>query len=149
MLHASCHCGAVRLEVPRRPRALTQCNCSICRRYGALWAYYSRRTVRILADAGVLAAYRRTPKGTIDFFHCTICGCLTHYERVRKRADGRHTLAVNGRTFDEVEVIASVPIKMLDGDGSWSVLFESKQPHLFQTPANKRESQTKTIRRRI
>ena len=40
MLTATCHCGAVRVDVPRKPRRLTSCNCSICRRYGTLWAYY-------------------------------------------------------------------------------------------------------------
>ena len=34
MLVASCHCGAVKIQIPRRPRTLTDCNCSICRRYG-------------------------------------------------------------------------------------------------------------------
>lgn len=31
MLTATCHCGAVRVEVPRRPRSLTNCNCSTSR----------------------------------------------------------------------------------------------------------------------
>ena len=38
MIEASCHCGAVRLEIAQRPERLTSCNCSICRRLGALWA---------------------------------------------------------------------------------------------------------------
>jgi hypothetical protein len=43
MLTASCHCGAVMVQVPRKPRSLTNCNCSMCRRYGVLWAYYKDR----------------------------------------------------------------------------------------------------------
>jgi hypothetical protein len=39
MLVASCHCGAVQLEIARRPRALTECNCSICRRCGCMTHY--------------------------------------------------------------------------------------------------------------
>ena len=27
MLTATCYCGAVRVEVPRKPRRLTDCNC--------------------------------------------------------------------------------------------------------------------------
>jgi len=34
MLTATCHCGAVRVTVPRKARTVTDCNCSICRRYG-------------------------------------------------------------------------------------------------------------------
>ena len=29
MLSATCHCGAVRIELPRRPAKLTNCNCSM------------------------------------------------------------------------------------------------------------------------
>jgi hypothetical protein len=47
MLTATCHSGAVRLEIPRKPRQLTSCNCSICRRYGTLWAYYKFHDVTI------------------------------------------------------------------------------------------------------
>ena len=47
MIEASCHCGAVTLEVAAAPEILTSCRCSLCRRYGALWAYYSPKQVRI------------------------------------------------------------------------------------------------------
>lgn len=39
MLVATGHRGVICVEVPRKPRQLTNCNCSICRRYGTLWAY--------------------------------------------------------------------------------------------------------------
>jgi hypothetical protein len=45
MLRANCHCGAISLSVPSEPEYLIDCNCSICRRYGALWALYERVTV--------------------------------------------------------------------------------------------------------
>ena len=35
---ASCHCGACILAVAVAPVEVTDCNCSICRRYGVLWA---------------------------------------------------------------------------------------------------------------
>ena len=28
MIEATCHCGAVRIEVPSAPEAVTACNCS-------------------------------------------------------------------------------------------------------------------------
>jgi hypothetical protein len=40
MIKASCHCGAVIIQVAARPERLTSCNCSICRRLGSLMAYY-------------------------------------------------------------------------------------------------------------
>ena len=111
MLFASCHCGAVRLEVARRPRRLTECNCSICRRYGALWAYYSHRTARVVAGRNSLSIYRWR-NGALEFYHCSECGCVTHHERSRKRPDS--TVAVNARMM-EPEEIASIEIRRFDG----------------------------------
>ena len=39
MIEGSCHCGAVHWRFEGIPKSATTCNCSICRRYGALWAY--------------------------------------------------------------------------------------------------------------
>jgi hypothetical protein len=41
MIESSCHCGAAKLEILDVPEEVTDCHCSICRRYAALWAYYS------------------------------------------------------------------------------------------------------------
>ena len=56
MLAATCRCGSVRTEAPRRPHSLINCNCSICRRYGTLWADYKADTVRVAAEPSSLAA---------------------------------------------------------------------------------------------
>ena len=111
MLSGKCHCGAVRLEVSRRPRQLTDCNCSICRRYGVLWAYYSRKTARVSAKRGTLAKYTWR-NGTLEFYHCRHCGCVTHWERSRKRPDS--TVGVNARLFSP-EDVASIRIRKFDG----------------------------------
>jgi hypothetical protein len=44
---ATCHCGDVRILIPESELTVTSCNCSICRRYGALWAYFTRQQVRL------------------------------------------------------------------------------------------------------
>ena len=49
-LTGTCHCGAVRIRVRQAPRTVTSCNCSICRRYGALWAYYQASSVQNLVN---------------------------------------------------------------------------------------------------
>jgi hypothetical protein len=33
----SCHCGTIRITIAGDPADAPQCNCSICRRTGALW----------------------------------------------------------------------------------------------------------------
>jgi hypothetical protein len=46
-LQGTCHCGAVRLTLPSRPQKAIRCNCSLCRRVGAVWAYYEFGAVTI------------------------------------------------------------------------------------------------------
>ena len=39
MIEGSCHCGAVTWRFEGEPDGATACNCTVCRRYGVLWAY--------------------------------------------------------------------------------------------------------------
>lgn len=115
MIAGTCHCGAVQLEVPRAPRRLTDCNCSICRRYGALWAYYKAHAVRV---SGRTATYRWGDR-RLEFHRCRRCGCLTHHERAKKRRDS--TVGVNMRNFDPA-IVARTRIRRLDGASTWKYL---------------------------
>jgi hypothetical protein len=40
MIKAACHCTAVRFEISEPPAWVLDCNCTVCRRYGAMWSYY-------------------------------------------------------------------------------------------------------------
>ena len=133
MYTASCHCASVTLEMQRKPRKLTQCNCSLCRRYGALWAYFQRKSIRIRAEANVLEAYT-WGDGRFEFFHCAQCGCVTHYERTAKREDASDMGAINLRNIDDPAIVADVPIRLLDGALTWKVLEEKSQPFLLRSP---------------
>jgi hypothetical protein len=111
MLIATCHCGSVRVEVPRKPRQLTSCDCSICRRYGALWAYYRADEVHVRISTGALEKYAWEEK-FLRFVRCKGCGCVTHWEPARRRTLNR--VGVNARNFDPTQV-SSVTIKRIDG----------------------------------
>lgn len=111
----SCHCGAVRIELAHAPKTVTQCNCSVCRRYGSLWAYYNRETARIAFAPGAVTAYSWGDR-ELEFYHCNRCGCLTHYESVQKRPESR--IAVNSRMLDPADV-AGVPVRYFDGAETW------------------------------
>lgn len=117
-LVATCHCGAVLLEVTHAPPELTDCNCSICRRYGVLWAYYEESSVRVNCAPGALATYAWGEK-TIVFNHCKRCGCVTHYQSAAPADDS--TVGVNARNFDPA-VIANVRVRKLDGADTWKYL---------------------------
>lgn len=88
MLTTSCHCGAVRLEIARSPRTLTQCNCSICRRYGAIWSYHRRNSVQLAGRRDRLCLERRAR--VLPLQALRLCDPLRiRPEKGRSRYDGR------------------------------------------------------------
>jgi hypothetical protein len=119
-LSGSCHCGAVRLEVAHRPPSLTECNCSICARYGARWGYFTRDTARVHFPPGRVTAYLWGDR-EIEFYHCNTCGCLTHYESIEKNPASR--IGVNARMFAPAD-FAGVPVRKFDGASTWKYLDE-------------------------
>lgn len=118
MLETTCHCGAVHVRIPRSPRTLTNCNCSICRRYGTLWAYYKAADVSIDAAAGATASYVWGDR-TIRFLRCATCGCVLAWERVADPK--RWRMGVNARNFDP-DQLGQVRIRRLDGARTWRFL---------------------------
>src|SRR5262245_43421372 len=117
MLEGACHCGAVRVQVPSKPRRLTSCNCSICSRYGSLWAYYDRRRVKITAAKGATKRYSWGSKH-LSFVRCATCGCVTYWEPVAK---SRNRMGINFRNFEPAD-IEHVRVRRLDGARTWKFL---------------------------
>ena len=129
MPRASCQCGAVVIEVARKPREVTACNCTICRHYGTLWAYYTTASARVVRGKRSLRKYFRRRPG-LAFHHCTTCGCVTHWSGDRRRG-GRN--GVNARLLAP-KVLAATPIKILDGAATWKTLDRYIHPDLFVSP---------------
>jgi hypothetical protein len=80
MVRAACHCTAVRFELAEHPAWVLDCNCTICRRYGALWSYYRGADAAKLLrtpDAETTDSYLWGDK-SIAFHRCKTCGCVTH-----------------------------------------------------------------------
>lgn len=119
MIEASCHCGAVKLQILSPPETVTDCNCSVCRRYGTLWAYYAPAHVRIVAVPGATEAYLRGEK-LLEFHRCRNCGCVTHWAAVKQPAD---RMGVNARLMPP-DNLASARRRRLDGADTWKYLGE-------------------------
>jgi hypothetical protein len=117
MLRGSCHCGAVEIRVPRKPRRLTSCNCSICRRQGGLWGYYEPSRVKITARRGALDRYVWGDR-CLSLCRCATCGCVTHWLPIK--GDGNR-MGVNFRNFDP-HAIESIRIRRFDGAETWKFL---------------------------
>lgn len=108
----TCHCGQVGWSIAAAPASVTACNCTLCRRYGVLWAYgYLGHDIEA---KGATSIYRRRDGGAINFHFCPTCGCVTHYVAVKPDADGRHWTAVNMRLTDPGAILA-LPIDHFDG----------------------------------
>lgn len=78
----ACHCGDVVLELdlpdgivdPRR------CNCSMCRRRGAIVASVPLSGVRVVKGSDALALYQFNTRTARHYF-CKRCGIYTHHQR--------------------------------------------------------------------
>ena len=110
MIEASCHCGAVVLEVDSPPAEVNDCHCSICRRYGTLWAYYAPESVRMLPSKPLTDAYL-WGDGTLEFHRCQNCGCVSHWAAVDRK---RNRMAVNARLMPP-EILAGARVRHRDG----------------------------------
>lgn len=96
MIRGACHCGAVEIVLSAFPPTITECNCSLCRRYGVIWAYVEAEQVLDLPDADITEAYAWNGRH-VDFLRCRNCGCITHW---LPRKKGRTSRGINARIFD-------------------------------------------------
>jgi hypothetical protein len=117
MLEGSCHCGAVQWRFEGTPESVTACNCTVCRRYGALWAYDHENEG--ISTSGQTQAYVRGR--TLEFHFCVQCGCVAWWRARIADEKGRRRMAVNLRLTDP-QAVASLPIDHFDGLDSFDDL---------------------------
>lgn len=106
----SCHCGRVTFELQAKLAYAMDCNCSLCRRKGALWHGASDSNLRILSGEEDLALYQF---GTLTAKHyfCRQCG-VSPFSRPRLDPS---RWAVNVRCIDSLD-LSSLEIRRFDGE---------------------------------
>lgn len=109
MLQGSCHCGALGWSFDGRPESATACNCTVCRRYAALWAY--DRDGECISVSGTSSVYIRGD--SLGFHFCPACGCLAYWRALAAGPDGRRRMGVNLR-LAEPETVAQIPVQRVD-----------------------------------
>ena len=118
MIEGACDCGAVRWSFNGDPGSVTACNCTICRRYGVLWAYdYENERIRVSGPTRVHVRGERH----IGFHFCPECGCIAYWRGLKPGDDGRRRIAVNVR-LAEPDAVSALPIDHFDGLKSWTDL---------------------------
>lgn len=96
-IEASCHCGNIVIESNKLQDTITECNCSICRRLATRWMYFTSQEVAVTCNTQNSKPYLWGDKG-IEFHHCPICGCTTHY--VGTPSSGLDRIAINANLLE-------------------------------------------------
>ncbi len=111
MIHtASCHCGAVVVEVEAPPDIEAyECNCSICERTGFLHLIVPKERFRLISGADMLTTYTFNT-GVAKHTFCKVCGVKAFYVP-RSNPDG---FSVNVHCLDPATVRS---LKVLPFDG--------------------------------
>jgi hypothetical protein len=108
----TCHCGAVAFEVTLENglENLRRCNCSLCRRKGAVMASVPVGKLRVVKGGEMLSLYQWNTKVAKHYF-CKVCGIYTHHQR----RSNPNEFGVNVGCFDDVDLSALGEIKTGDG----------------------------------
>ena len=113
-LVGSCHCGRVKIALPRAPDEITRCNCSLCSKTGFLGVYFPSEELQI---EGEFDSYVRADSNPacIAQQRCRHCGILTHWVPLTDPPYAR--MGINARLF-EPGTFEAIPVKEVDGR-SW------------------------------
>jgi hypothetical protein len=128
MIRGACHCGAIRWEYGGMPARVTVCNCSLCRRIGAMWAYGFEGTgtaggqegaaIGVTAAQGAVGTYVQGDRMLAVHF-CLGCGTVSHWRSLSVDKEGRRRMAVNMRLADPADVRA-IEVNRFDGAETWT-----------------------------
>ena len=87
------------------------CNCSICVKRGALWAFVPPESFALRAEAEALADYQFNKK-VIHHLFCSHCGVGSFSQGIAR--SGNEMVAVNVRCLDGVD-LAALTLTLVDG----------------------------------
>jgi hypothetical protein len=109
--NGSCHCGAVRYEVELEIGDVISCNCSICRRTGALLAFVGEGAFSLQQGEDAVQDYQFN-KHVIHHLFCKTCGVRSFGRGAAP--DGSKMVAINVRCLDGVDLDA-LKLQRYDG----------------------------------
>jgi len=121
MIVGRCHCGAVSWQHRGPVTAATICNCTACRRNGAIWAYgHQGVDVDLAAPEDGLIAYVQGDR-LLALLICRTCGNLSAWRSLTTDGSAPRRMAVNLR-LAEPAAVAAIPVKRFDGFDQWTTL---------------------------
>jgi len=106
-----CHCGAVRYRVDvDLSKPVTQCNCSICARTGALLSFVPAGAFTLEKGEESLTDYQFSKK-VIHHLFCRVCGVRSF---ARGQGPKGPMVAINTRCLDDVDA-STLNVQHFDG----------------------------------
>ena len=111
MKKLKCHCGKVEAEVSvDKFEKIMRCNCSMCKRRGAIMSVVKNKDFRIIKGESILKLYQFHSNVAKHYF-CSSCGIYTHHN---PRIDPGLT-GFNLACIDEVDTFALNNINIANG----------------------------------
>lgn len=105
----SCHCGDVRFEVDLDLDHVRECDCSLCRKRGALNHRVHPSDLRIETPLEEMTLYQWHTRTAKDYF-CPRCGMLPF----RRPRTAPQLWTINVRCLDGVD-LDSIPVEKVHG----------------------------------
>ncbi len=111
-MKASCHCGAVELNVtlPTGLDGAHRCDCSFCKRRAAPNISVPLANLEVVKGADKLTRYT-WGTGTAQHYFCSVCGIYTHHQR----RSNPEEFGVNLGALEGINPTGYEPIPWFDG----------------------------------
>ena len=112
MKKLSCHCQQVEAEIniSSNLKKILKCNCSICKRKGAVMSMVKNEDFKITKGKDILNIYQFHSKVAKHYF-CSICGIYTHHN---PRSNPAMT-GFNLGCLDEIDTFQLKDVAINDG----------------------------------
>jgi hypothetical protein len=112
MKKLKCHCGEIEAEinVPDNLEKVLKCNCSICKRKGAIMSMVKNEDFKIVKGKDKLKLYQFHSKIAKHYF-CSNCGIYTHHN---PRTNSAMT-GFNLGCIDEINIFELKNVNVNDG----------------------------------
>ena len=112
MKKLKCHCGAIEAEINIQGNIekLLRCNCSLCKRKGAIMSMVKNENYKIIKGENKLILYQFHTKVAKHYF-CSICGIYTHHRSYTNPENYEFNVAC----IDTVDTFKYKDIRVFDG----------------------------------
>ena len=112
MIKLTCHCGEVKAEInlSGNLEKILKCNCSICKRKGAIMSMVKNEDFKIIKGEDKLKLYQFHTKVAKHYF-CSICGIYTHHNP----RSNPSMIGFNVGRIDDVDIFKFKNVVVNDG----------------------------------